>query len=169
MGHKGLRLEPLSLDHLPYVMRWVNDHEVMQYFATHQTEITEEQERAYLSKLLLSANDKVYSIFKDDEYVGQCSLNAIYWPAKNARMFVVILKEHQGNGYGPEAINLLLWHARKEMRLHKVWLIVREQNRDAQAMYLTLGFSFEGVLKDEYCVNNQYFDMVRMAIVFGEP
>ena len=46
-------------------------------------------------------------------------------------------------------------------------LIVRRDNRDAQAMYLKLGFNFEGVLVDEYCVNRVYYDMVRMSIVNG--
>jgi RimJ/RimL family protein N-acetyltransferase len=147
-------------------MRWVNDREVMQYFANHQTDITEEQERKYLETLIASKNDFVFSIFDGEEYIGQCSLNAVYWAARNARMFIVILKEHQGKGYGPQAIRSLFTIA-LSMKLHKVWVIVRETNRDSQAMYLKLGFSFEGVLKDEYCVNGQYFDMVRMAFVSG--
>ena len=50
-----------------------------------------------------------------------------------------------------------------ELDLHKVWLIVRQDNRHAQAMYLTLGFNFAGLLKDEYRVQDRYFDMGRMG------
>ena len=50
-----------------------------------------------------------------------------------------------------------------ELGLRKVWLIVRKDNRHAQAMYLRLGFDFEGVLRDEYAVGGVYYDMVRMA------
>ena len=32
-------------------------------------------------------------------------------------------------------------------------------------MYLKLGFDFEGVLQDEYCVAGRFFDMVRMSIL----
>jgi diamine N-acetyltransferase len=56
----------------------------------------------------------------------------------------------------------IAWH---QLDLHKVWLIVRRNNRDAQAMYLKLGFEFEGVLRDEYRVHDCYHDMVRMAIL----
>ena len=52
-----LRLEPLALDHLPLVMTWVNDHEVMQYFAQRQNNITEAEEEGYLRALLASKND----------------------------------------------------------------------------------------------------------------
>lgn len=160
----GVRLAPLSLDHLAHVMTWVNDHEVMQYFANRQVTISEDDERRYLAALLASRNDRAFSIFAGDDYVGQTSVNQIYWPAKNGRLFVAVRRGMQGRGYGPEAVRQLLDVAWDELGLHKVWLIVRRDNRGAQAMYLKLGFDFEGVLKDEYCVNGAYFDMVRMAI-----
>jgi RimJ/RimL family protein N-acetyltransferase len=160
-----LRLEPLRMDHLGHVMTWVNDREVMQYFANHQRAIAEEEERAYLETLLASKNDRAYSIFVGDDYVGQCSVNQIYWPAKNGRLFIVIKKDAQGRGYGPTAVRRLIDLAFGEVGLIKLWLIVRRDNRDAQAMYLKLGFDFEGVLKAEYCVGGKYYDMVRMSIL----
>ena len=63
------------------------------------------------------------------------------------------------------ALEALIERAWAELDLHKLWLIVRRDSRAAQAMYVKLGFDFEGVLKDEYCVAGRYFDMVRMAIV----
>jgi RimJ/RimL family protein N-acetyltransferase len=158
-----VRLVPLELAHLPHVMTWVNDREVMQYFANHQQAISEEEERAYLGSLLGSRTDRAFSIFAGDEYVGQCSVNQIYWPAKNGRVFIVIRREAQGRGFGPAAVRKLVETAFGELGLYKLWLIVRRDNRDAQAMYLKLGFDFEGVLKAEYCVNGKFFDMVRMS------
>jgi diamine N-acetyltransferase len=137
----------------------------MQYFANRQTHISVEEEESYLRSLLASPNDRAYSVFDGEQYVGQCSLNAIYWPARNGRLFIVIRREAQGRGYGPAAIRALLDVAWKQLDLHKVWLIVRRDNRAAQAMYLQIGFDFEGVLKDEYHVAGRYHDMVRMAIL----
>ena len=62
-------------------------------------------------------------------------------------------------------LRLLIERAFGELDLHKLWLIVRRSNLKAQAMYLRAGFEFEGVLRDEYCVNGQFYDMVRMGIV----
>jgi diamine N-acetyltransferase len=158
-------LVPLEPSHLPHVMTWVNDHEVMQYFANRQSDITEEEEARYIAGLVASKTDRVWSIFDGDAYVGQCSVNQIYWPARNGRLFVVIGRAHQGKGKGPEAVRELLRRAWEELGLEKVWLIVRSDNRSAQAMYLKLGFDFEGVLRREYKVGERYFDMVRMAIL----
>jgi diamine N-acetyltransferase len=160
-----IRLVPLEIGHLAHVMTWVNDREVMQYFANRQTAIAEEEERRYLEALVLSKTDRAYSAFDDDVYVGQCSINQIYWPAKNGRLFVVVRREAQHKGYGPAAVAKLLEIAWDALGLHKVWLIVRSDNRAAQAMYLRLGFDFEGVLKDEYFVGERFYDMVRMGII----
>lgn len=161
----AIRLVPLALEHLGYVMTWVNDHDVMQYFATRQNRISEEEEGVYLRALLESKTDRAFSIFDEDDYVGQCSINQIYWPAKNGRIFIAIRKEAQGNAHGPHAVEALIALAWTELAMRKLWLIVRRDNRSAQAMYLKLGFDFEGVLRDEYCVNGKFYDMVRMSIL----
>jgi diamine N-acetyltransferase len=162
-------LEPLTLEHLPHVMTWVNDKTVMQYFATRQETISEEEELGYLKTLVASPNDRAFSIFEDGEggqrYVGQCSINQIYWPARNGRLFIAITRSGQHKGHGPRAVRQLLNLAWTTLDLHKVWLIVRRDNLLAQAMYLKLGFEFEGVLRDEYHVGGRYYDMVRMGIV----
>jgi RimJ/RimL family protein N-acetyltransferase len=161
----AVRLEPLALEHLPHVMTWVNDREVMQYFAQRQERISEEEESRYLASLIASKTDRAFSVFIGDEYVGQCSVNQIYWPARNGRVFLVVRKAMQGKGLGSAALRALIERAfSDEMNLHKLWLIVRRDNRSAQAMYLRAGFEFEGMLHDEYCVNGKFFDMVRMAI-----
>jgi RimJ/RimL family protein N-acetyltransferase len=161
----SVRLDPLHGSHLPLVMRWVNDREVMQYFANRQEAISEAEEARYLDSLIASKNDRAYSIFAGEDYLGQCSVNQIYWPAKNGRVFLVITREQQKKGYGRAALQALIERAFGEIGLHKLWLIVRRDNRDAQAMYLRHGFEFEGVLRDEYCVSERYFDMVRMGLL----
>ncbi len=161
----SLTLRPTTLADLSNIMTWVNDREVMQYFAMRQTSISEEEERRYLESILASKNDRLFSVFDGDAYVGQCSINQIYWPARNGRVFLVVQKSMQHGGRGAEMLRLLVERAFGELDLHKLWLIVRRTNLKAQAMYLRAGFEFEGVLRDEYCVSGQYFDMVRMGIV----
>lgn len=162
---RAVRLEPLSIDHLPHVMSWVNDREVMQYFATRQDAISEDEERGYLESLIASSKDRAYSIFDGERYLGQCSINQIYWPARNGRLFLVIKRDEQRKGYGGLALDLLIKTAFGPIDLHKLWLIVRKDNRSSQAMYLKHGFDFEGVLHDEYFVHNRYHHMVRMSLL----
>ena len=164
-------LKSLSVDDAENALSWVNDPEVTQYFANMQNKISLEEEREYILRLSHSKNDKAWSVFAksygQDEYVGQCSINQIYWPARNGRIFLAIKKEYQGQGIGKQVIQGLIEEA-KELKLHKLWLIVRADNKKSQALYLKEGFDFEGVLKDEYFVNGNYFDMVRMGLLLNK-
>jgi diamine N-acetyltransferase len=168
MSDDRLRYEPLTMAHLPLVMTWVNDREVMQYFANRQTDISEEEERRYLETFLTSKNDRAWAVFDGEDYVGQMSINQIYWPARNGRIFLVVRKAMQHKGYGSEMLRGLIRLAWEDLNLHKLWLIVRKDNRAAQVMYLKAGFDFEGVLHDEYFVGGRFHDMVRMAVVRQE-
>ena len=170
-----VNLRNTTMQDLPNIMTWVNDKEINYYFANRQKEISEADEVYYLNKLLQSKTDWTYSIYVSNsppplegtripEYAGQCSINQIYEPAANGRMFIVLKKEFQGMGIGQLAIKELLVKA-IEGDLHKIWLIVREDNKRAQALYLRAGFSFEGVLKDEYKIHGKYVNMVRMGII----
>lgn len=161
-----MRLEPLCLEHLDHVMTWVNDPEVMGYFANRQEPITEEEEARYIESLVASRTDRAFSAFDHaGEYVGQCSVNQIYWPARNGRVFLVVRRAKQRRGFGPAMLRALVEVSFGELDLHKLWLIVRRDNRGAQSMYLKQGFDFEGVLRDEYYVKDRYWDMVRMSRV----
>lgn len=162
-----IRLEPLSVDHVPHIMGWVNDPTVMGYFANRQTAISEADERKYVEALITSKTDFAFSVFDDEtgEYVGQCSINAIYWPASNGRLFMAITASQQHKGYAEAILKAIMKAAFFTLALHKLWLIVREDNADAQAKYLKAGFKFEGLLKDEYYVQGRYYDMVRMGAI----
>jgi RimJ/RimL family protein N-acetyltransferase len=169
-----VRLVPLTPQHLPHVMTWVNDREVMQYFAQRQERIEEAEELGYLEKLAASSSDRAFSVFTgetDDAstYVGQVSVNQIYWPARNGRAFLVVRSAMQGRGFGAAMLDALVREAFGPIDLHKLWLIVRKDNRRSQAMYLRAGFEFEGVLRDEYRVGGRWFDMVRMGILRPTP
>jgi RimJ/RimL family protein N-acetyltransferase len=166
----AVTLKPLTEAHLPHVMRWVNDSSVMGYFAAHQTAISEAEELAYIRKLIASTTDFVYSVFDTESgaYVGQVSLNQIYWLAGTARLFMVVLPEFQHRGYGAAILREIQARAFFTHGLHKVWLIVREENTAAQARYLRAGFRKEGILRQEYKVADRYYDMVRMAILEDE-
>lgn len=162
-------LDALSVDDASDALSWVNDPEVTQYFANLQKKISLKEEEKYIEKLINSDHDEAWSIFTNpvigaNQYIGQCSINQIYWPARNGRIFLAIKREWQGQGLGKKIIQALIEKA-KELNLHKLWLIVRADNRKSQALYLKEGFNFEGLLKDEYCVDGKYYDMVRMSII----
>jgi RimJ/RimL family protein N-acetyltransferase len=166
-----VRLRPVTLRDLDRIMSWINDPEVVSNIANINASITRAQEARWLRKTLKSPNDRLFSIedARTGEYIGQCGIHQIYWPARNGRLAVIIRKESQGRGYGKAAMEALLRVAFRSLLLHKVWAIVREDN--PVTVHLNrdvLGMREEGRLIDEYRVNGRYHTMLRLAMLESE-
>ena len=158
-----LSLVPLSLAHVDAIMTWVNDPDVTFYFAELGRTITRAEEEAYVRRLIASKADRVFSIFRGDEYLGQIGLSKIYWPARNGRLGIMLPRQAQGRGVASAAGRLLLEKAFGELGLHKVWAIIRSDNPRGLHLWTKLGFRCEGILRDEYFVQERFHDMVRLA------
>lgn len=159
-------LEPVTLEHLSYIMSWINDKESLHYFANLSKQISEEEESKYLETILKSKNDYLYSMFLIQEdgskvYIGQTSINQIYWGARSGRLFIYIKKEFRMMGLGKDCIEAIETKAFAELFLHKLWLILRSHNQ-AYKGYEAMGYKIEGELIDEYNVNGKYYDMKRL-------
>ncbi|MBN9393445.1 MAG: GNAT family N-acetyltransferase [Chloroflexi bacterium] len=76
--------------------------------------------------------------------------------------------EDRGKGYGSEAIRLICSYAFKELRLHRVALVVYQYNDRAFELYKRLGFKEEGRAREAIYRNGRYFDCIQMGMLEGE-
>ncbi|EAD5843325.1 TPA: GNAT family N-acetyltransferase [Listeria innocua] len=98
--------------------------------------------------------------------IGFISLHSIEWNNQIASMAIGIGEaEYRKNGYGSEAIQLLLKYAFYELNLHKVELDVISNNDTAIFCYRKNGFETEGVAKEAIRRDNQRFDKIYMGIL----
>jgi len=160
-------LKPLSLDYLDAMMSWVNDSAITEKFAKFNSRITREEEISHIKQMMASRQDKAFVMESEEgKYLGNISLHEIDRYAQKARMSILIAsKEERGKGYGESAIRQLLKIAFNQLNLHKIWLVVFEENEKAKGLYRKCGFQEEGILTDEYFVKGKYHNMVRMAII----
>lgn len=71
----------------------------------------------------------------------------------------------RGRGVGTAAAKLMLRYCFEEERLHRIFLRVFADNRQAIRSYEKAGFRQEGFLRDDVRIDGQYCDMVWMAAV----
>ncbi|GAB6988296.1 GNAT family N-acetyltransferase [Paenibacillus pini] len=62
--------------------------------------------------------------------------------------FMRIAIAEQGKGWGKEAVKLLITYTFEQLKAHRLWVDVKEQNLRAQYIYRNCGFQQEGVLRD---------------------
>ncbi|KAI0202091.1 putative GNAT family acetyltransferase [Astrocystis sublimbata] len=79
-----------------------------------------------------------------------------------------ILRKHQGNGYGNEAISWSLWWAFQMAGLHRVQIQAFSFNTGASKLYERLGFQLEGRIRHHMWFAGQWHDGLIYGILEDE-
>jgi len=110
-----------------------------------------------------------FAIEADNEFIGQCALFQFDEVARTCELGITIGdKDYWGQGYGREAISLLLDYGFRFFNLHRVFLSVNGNNERAIRAYRACGFQEEGRLRSHVWGNNAYVDLVYMGILREE-
>jgi ribosomal protein S18 acetylase RimI-like enzyme len=103
------------------------------------------------------------------EVVGWCDVLPKTWPiyAHTGVLGVALLPPLRGQGVGRRLIARTL-EAARAFGLSRVELTVRENNRNAIALYKKFGFETEGIKRNALKIDGQYENLVLMALLFEE-
>ena len=118
-----------------------------------------------------SQNDFLFGLRlrEGDQLIGLVGLDGISWSHGTAFLFIGIGEaRHRGQGYGREAMALLLRFAFDELNLHRLCLTVFSYNVGAIALYESLGFVREGVYREHLHRDGQRYDMILYGILRRE-
>lgn len=103
---------------------------------------------------------------EDDALIGFIALMAIEWGNRTAKVAMGIGRaEHRGQGYGFEAMTLMLHYAFGELNLHRVGLDVIETNAAAIGLYEKAGFRLEGRIPEAVWRDGARCDVLLMGIL----
>lgn len=166
-------LSPISFseDAVEQFAEWLNDFNVTDYTGRSGKILTLEQEREYFEKSCKSTGNIYFDIvtLEGDKLIGRISLNGIEWIPRIATMGIFIGDENfRNNGYGTEAIRLLLEYGFKYLNLHNIRLSLIDVNERAHKSYLKCGFKDTGRHREIIFVNGKYHDMLYMDILESE-
>jgi len=155
---------------LPWMRRWVNDPEIVEYLSDiflypHAEQSTE----SYLDEILSGEGNGRGFVIADpatEAYLGQVNLDSIDWKNRVGRIGIVIgSAENFGRGYGTEAMRLLVEFAFREMNLNRLELEVYEFNERAIRSYERVGFVQEGRLRERQYKKGRYWDVIQMGLL----
>ncbi len=72
---------------------------------------------------------------------------------------------HRGKGYAKEATMLWIRYGINNLGLKKIYLNAIENNIRNLTLNKELGFQIEGILRKEFVINNEYYDVIRMGYI----
>ena len=164
-------LSPRSIEDAEIYTAWMNDFEVTDYTGRSSTILTLDAEKKYLENKNMNTDTTAFAIvdLKNDKMVGTLSLENVNHANRTAVLGIFIGEpDYRSNGYGTEAIKLLLDFGFNYMNLNAINLSVLSCNERAIKCYKKCGFKEAGLLRKSKFVNGKYYDTILMDILAEE-
>ena len=163
-------LRAIERDDLPRYVAWLNNPEVTRHLTLYLPLNADDEADWYEAQ---RKDDTVQNfaivVNEDNVHIGSVGLMNISHKEQNAELGIVIGDKTQwGQGYGREAINLLLNFAFAEMNLHRVYLRVNVSNTPAIRCYQNCNFVEEGRLRETVYHRGHFEDQLIMSVLRSE-
>ncbi|MEA2639888.1 MAG: hypothetical protein QOF51_1282 [Chloroflexota bacterium] len=158
----------VDTDDLSHVYAWENDSEMGLYLnADPGKHMSMDEVRHRFNQYKTDPTSGLFIICTvDGKQIGMLGFDRLYRDIGTCRLFIGIGdKDYWGQGYGTDAMRLVLQYLFRDVRLHKVQLSVYDFNTRAVASYRKCGFEVEGVRRNIAYVHGEWCDSIEMAIV----
>lgn len=148
---------------------WLNDFETTDYVGQSGRLMTLEAEKEYL----IQNNNKNFNFLivtlDKDKFIGTVGLENYNAINRTATLGIFIGdKSYRNNGYGTEAIRLLLDYGFNYLNLNNIKLDLAGFNERALKCYKKCGFKECGRRRNCIFVNGKYYDTISMDILASE-
>jgi RimJ/RimL family protein N-acetyltransferase len=177
-GNK-VRLRAIERTDIPLFTRWINDPEVTEHLSNVFPYSLETETQWFDSMLKLPMEEHPLTIeaniaLPEDGFaewlpIGTCSFMAIEKIHRSAEVGIFIGdKDYWNQGFGTEAMRILLKFGFEDLNFHRIWLRVLEGNHRARKSYLKAGFIEEGRYRKAEFRHGAYNDIILMSILQDE-
>lgn len=150
---------------------WMNDFKVTDYIGRSGYITTVIGEKEWLENTAKNTESRIFDIIelKNNKLIGVISLENFNWIERSAVLGIFIGdRDFRNNGYGAEAINLLLEYGFKYLNLHSIRLELLSINERAHKCYSKCGFKDTGCNREQVFLNGKYYDKLHMDILENE-
>ncbi|KAI0259812.1 acyl-CoA N-acyltransferase [Gloeopeniophorella convolvens] len=102
------------------------------------------------------------------EVIGHLSLSTSFSKNRDATLGITLGTKYAGQGYGTEAMRLVVGYGFRELAFHRIQLSVNETNERALAAYRKVVFVEEGRLRKSLWKGGKFVDRVLMGVLEEE-
>jgi RimJ/RimL family protein N-acetyltransferase len=167
-----VRLRPVEMHDLDRDVAWMNDAEVTRHLSMRYP-IPREAEEEWVRRRAtteLSYAEPFFAIeTKDGTHIGNINFHQTHPENRKARLGISIGdRRYWSRGYGTDAMITLCRFGFEQMNLHRIDLLVDEDNARARACYAKCGFVEEGRLRQVRFTRGRYVDQLVMGLLRRE-
>ena len=163
-------LRPVCANDLAFLREWEHHPDIDHLMATKASALdARESKEQEFERLLRTPRVKIMAVqTKTANVVGFIRLNDLDLIARKAVVRLLIAPEMQGQGYGSDALRTLIHFCFYELGLHRLGLVVREDNTRAIAIYKHIGFRAEGCERETLWSNGKWVHFLHMGLLAHE-
>ncbi len=150
---------------------WMNDFEITDYIDNSSMLFSYESEKEWVIASAKKSSPGNFNIIdlETNELIGSVGFDNIKDVSRSAVLGIFIGNDkYRSNGYGTEAIKLLLEYGFKYLNLHSIKLTVLDVNVRAYKCYIKCGFKETGRDREAMYLNGKYHDLIHMDILESE-
>ena len=163
-------LRPVEREDLVHIRKWANDPQIRRLTGEVRPMTAAAAERFF--EKVNNEEDRVWFMVvlrEDDRVIGEAGLLRMFPPWRATDLSIILGEvDAWGQGYGTEAIRLLLDYAFGSLNFHRVAIGVVGFNERALRFYERVGFRREGIQRDGYYYGGRYHDFVMMSMLEDE-
>lgn len=165
-----IKLEQFAEADFERLIAWVDNERLMYQFAgpIFTFPLTHAQLKAYTA----NDNRQVFKVIESStgRVIGHAEINSIDFVNKSARLCRILIadSEDRSKGYGSAIIKTFLNIGFEKLKLHRIDLGVFEFNKSAIKCYQRCGFTKEGLLRDAFVIENEFYSVYNMSILSSE-
>lgn len=168
-----VRLRGMEKSDLPAFVRWLNDPEVRRNLDMFIPLSMGQEEKWYADVLNRPIEEHPLCIeVKTDHdwvFVGNLSFIQIDQTNRSAEIGIVIgEKKFWSQGYGTEAMRLMVKYGFENLNFNRIFLRVYEINPRGKRCYEKAGFNIDGRLREARYLEGEYIDVFMMSILKSE-
>lgn len=168
---KRIYLRALEPDDYKTSVRWRNDDSVTSLLGGGKYFVSNEIEKQWVQNTISQNKDIKLAICTVEEnlYIGNVYLTNIDYISRKAHSHILIGNHDFWNdGYGTEAMSLLLDYAFNHKNLRRIEALVLEDNIASQKMHEKLGYKREGFLRESVYKDGRYKNQICYALLKSE-
>ena len=166
-AESGIYLRMMTYEDTEHIIAWRDSENVRRNFI-YQAVFTKESHEKWIQTMIETGKvvQMIICEIDTDRPVGSVYIRDIEEMHKKAEYGIFIGEDDaRGKGYGTAAAKLMIQYCFEELKLHRLFLRVYAENKQAIRSYEKAGFIQEAYLHDDVYVNDRFRDIVLMGIV----
>lgn len=162
-------LRALSTSDLEYTHKWHSNRELYDTLVGPYRYVSLEAEEVWLREKVAFSNQEVNLMIclkENDQPIGVVSVREIDWIARRGHLTGIFIGDtnDQGQGYGSEALDLMVKHCFLDLGLNRLFTHILADNQASLRVFEKSGFKVEGNLKQHAFKAGNFVDVVLVGL-----